>query len=122
MSDFKLLINGALVDGDATLDVVNPATEEVFATCARASKGQLDQAVAAAQAAFPAWRETPAPRRGAWEKRSTGVPALRPPGGPGIFAPHGATHQRRGRAAGRRATGFGHPAQLTLFELCLSCV
>ena len=55
MSNYKLLINGALVDGDATLDVVNPANEEVFATCARASKGQLDQAVAAAQAAFPAW-------------------------------------------------------------------
>lgn len=55
MSDYKLLINGALVAGDATLDVVNPATEEVFATCARASKGQLDKAVEAAQAAFPAW-------------------------------------------------------------------
>ena len=26
MSDYKLLINGALVAGDATLDVVNPAT------------------------------------------------------------------------------------------------
>lgn len=59
MSDYKLLINGKLVEGDATLDVVNPATEAVFATCARASKGQLDQAVAAAQAAFPAWSATP---------------------------------------------------------------
>lgn len=58
MSDYKLLIDGKLVDGDATLDVVNPATEAVFATCARASKGQLDQAVAAAQAAFPAWSKT----------------------------------------------------------------
>ncbi|MBL8553048.1 MAG: aldehyde dehydrogenase family protein [Phenylobacterium sp.] len=58
MSDYKLLINGALVKGDATLDVVNPATEEVFASCARASKGQLDQAVAAAKAAFPAWSAT----------------------------------------------------------------
>jgi acyl-CoA reductase-like NAD-dependent aldehyde dehydrogenase len=50
-----MLINGRLVDGDATLDVINPATEEVFATCARASKAQLDEAVAAAKAAFPAW-------------------------------------------------------------------
>ncbi|WP_430418893.1 aldehyde dehydrogenase family protein [Phenylobacterium sp.] len=58
MSDYKLLINGALVNGDAMLDVVNPATEAVFATCARASKAQLDQAVAAAQAAFPAWSKT----------------------------------------------------------------
>jgi acyl-CoA reductase-like NAD-dependent aldehyde dehydrogenase len=58
MSDYKLLINGALVSGDSTLDVVNPATEEVFATCSRASKAQLDEAVAAAQAAFPAWSAT----------------------------------------------------------------
>jgi acyl-CoA reductase-like NAD-dependent aldehyde dehydrogenase len=55
MSNFKLLIDGRLVDGDSTLDVINPATEEVFATCARASKAQLDEAVAAAKAAFPAW-------------------------------------------------------------------
>lgn len=58
MSEYKLLINGALVDGDATLDVVNPATEEPVATCARASTAQLDQAVAAAKAAFPAWSKT----------------------------------------------------------------
>ncbi|MFZ5718403.1 MAG: aldehyde dehydrogenase family protein [Pseudomonadota bacterium] len=63
MSDYKLLINGQLVEGEATLDVVNPATEEVFATCARASKGQLDQAVAAAQAAFPAWSAKPIDER-----------------------------------------------------------
>jgi acyl-CoA reductase-like NAD-dependent aldehyde dehydrogenase len=58
MSDYKLLIGGKLVEGDATLEVVNPATEAVFATCARASKAQLDQAVAAAKAAFPAWSAT----------------------------------------------------------------
>jgi acyl-CoA reductase-like NAD-dependent aldehyde dehydrogenase len=58
MSEFKLLINGALVAGDATLDVVNPATEELVATCSRASKAQLDQAVAAAKTAFPAWSKT----------------------------------------------------------------
>jgi acyl-CoA reductase-like NAD-dependent aldehyde dehydrogenase len=58
MSEYKLLIGGKLVDGDATLEVVNPATEAVFATCARASKAQLDQAVAAAKAAFPAWSAT----------------------------------------------------------------
>jgi len=58
MSGYKLLINGALVDGDATLDVINPSTEELVATCARASVAQLDQAVAAAKAAFPAWSAT----------------------------------------------------------------
>ncbi len=58
MGPFKLLIDGKLVDGDAVMDVVNPATEEVLAKCPRASKAQLDQAVAAAKAAFPAWSKT----------------------------------------------------------------
>ena len=58
MSDYKLLINGQLVAGDMTMAVINPATEEPVAVCARASKGQLDQAVAAAKAAFPAWSKT----------------------------------------------------------------
>lgn len=57
MSTYQLLINGELADGDATLDVLNPATEEVFATCSRGSEGQLNQAVAAANAAFDAWSE-----------------------------------------------------------------
>ena len=63
MSEFKLLIGGKLVDGDMIMDVINPATEEPVAQCARASKSQLDQAVAAAKAAFPAWAATPIDER-----------------------------------------------------------
>lgn len=63
MSQYKLLINGTLEDGDTTMDVVNPATEEVLAKCPRASKAQLDKAVAAAKAAFPAWSKTPITER-----------------------------------------------------------
>ncbi len=63
MNDFKLLIGGRLVDGDLTMDVVNPASEQVVSACPRASKAQLDQAVAAAKAAFPAWSKTPMPER-----------------------------------------------------------
>lgn len=63
MSDFKLLIGGKLVAGDDTMDVVNPATEEVLAKCPRASKAQLDQAVAAGKAAFPGWAATPIAER-----------------------------------------------------------
>lgn len=58
MGAYKLLINGKLEDGDMTMDVINPATEEVLAKCPRASKAQLDKAVAAAKAAFPAWSKT----------------------------------------------------------------
>jgi acyl-CoA reductase-like NAD-dependent aldehyde dehydrogenase len=63
MGSFQLLIDGRLEDGDSTLEVINPATEEPVATCARASKAQLDKAVAAAKAAFPAWRDTPIEER-----------------------------------------------------------
>lgn len=55
MSDYQLLIDGKMVAGDQTMPVVNPATEEVLAQCPRASKKQLDAAVAAAKAAYPAW-------------------------------------------------------------------
>ena len=43
--------------------MINPATEQLVAVCPRASKAQLDQAVAAAKAAFPAWRDTPIAER-----------------------------------------------------------
>src|SRR3546814_830973 len=52
---YKLLIDGRLVDGASTLDVVEPATGKVFATCARADEAQLEEAIAAAKRAFPAW-------------------------------------------------------------------
>ncbi|MBA3066926.1 MAG: aldehyde dehydrogenase family protein [Hyphomonas sp.] len=64
MKTFKLLINGQLVDGAAgTAGVVNPATEEVFAQCPIADEAQLNQAVAAAKAAFPAWSKRPIEER-----------------------------------------------------------
>jgi acyl-CoA reductase-like NAD-dependent aldehyde dehydrogenase len=58
MDAFKLLIDGRLVAGDKTMPVINPATEETLAECPRASVDQLNQAVAAAKAAFPDWAAT----------------------------------------------------------------
>ena len=55
MEAMKLLINGNLVAGDRTMPVLNPASEEVLAECPRGSVAQLNAAVAAAKAAFPAW-------------------------------------------------------------------
>ncbi|MEQ8268679.1 MAG: aldehyde dehydrogenase family protein [Parvibaculum sp.] len=63
MSDYKLLINGKLVAGAKSMDVINPATEEVVASCSRASEAQLNEAVAAAKAAFPGWSATPIAER-----------------------------------------------------------
>jgi acyl-CoA reductase-like NAD-dependent aldehyde dehydrogenase len=61
--EFRLLIGGKLVPGASTFDVINPATEEVYARCPRADLDQLNQAVAAAKAAFPAWKATPLAER-----------------------------------------------------------
>src|SRR5439155_10843852 len=44
-------------------DVFDPATGEVQAKVALASKAEVDRAVAAAAAAFPAWAQTPALQR-----------------------------------------------------------
>ncbi|MDZ4381013.1 MAG: aldehyde dehydrogenase family protein [Parvibaculum sp.] len=63
MSEYKLLINGNLVAGARVSDVLNPATEEPVASCPRASEDQLNEAVAAAKAAFPAWSATPIAER-----------------------------------------------------------
>jgi acyl-CoA reductase-like NAD-dependent aldehyde dehydrogenase len=57
--EYPLLINGRLVAGAMTLDVINPATGRSLARCARADKAQLDAAVAAAKLAFPAWSAAP---------------------------------------------------------------
>jgi acyl-CoA reductase-like NAD-dependent aldehyde dehydrogenase len=62
--EFRLLIGGKLVPGAATFDVINPATEQVVAACPRADLAQLNQAVAAAKEAFPAWAATPLAERG----------------------------------------------------------
>lgn len=63
MTDYKMLIGGKLVAGAAEMDVINPATEEVLAQAPRASAEQLNEAVAAAKAAFPAWADTPIEER-----------------------------------------------------------
>lgn len=57
-NDFRMLIGGELVAAAATFDVVNPANEQVIARAPDASQADLDKAVAAARAAFPAWAAT----------------------------------------------------------------
>ena len=58
-------IDGAHVDGTSGRhgDVTNPATGEVSSTVAFASTDDVERAVAAAKAAFPAWRDTSLARR-----------------------------------------------------------
>jgi acyl-CoA reductase-like NAD-dependent aldehyde dehydrogenase len=70
MTDYSLLINGKLVPGAHTMPVINPATEEVIAECPRGSVAQLNEAVAAAKAAFPTWSATPIEHRRAAVKKA----------------------------------------------------
>lgn len=54
---FQLLIDGKCIDGDSSTSVFNPATGARLATAPEASRQQLAQALLAAKAAFPAWRD-----------------------------------------------------------------
>ena len=60
MLTLKNFINGEWVESQGkTQDVVNPATGKTIAKVPFSTKDEVDAAVAAAQEAFPDWRETP---------------------------------------------------------------
>ena len=63
MSVVSHLINGELVESKRTLDVTNPSTGKVIRQVADADAADVERAIAAAQAAFPAWRDTPPAKR-----------------------------------------------------------
>ena len=52
MSDFSMTINGQPMSAADQFDVKNPATGDTVGRAPNSSKDHLDQAVAAAQAAF----------------------------------------------------------------------
>ena len=56
----SLYINGEWVQatGEGTIEVVNPATEEIIGSVPVGSQADVDAAVTAARAAFPAWSAT----------------------------------------------------------------
>ncbi|WP_167052265.1 aldehyde dehydrogenase [Salinibacterium sp. ZJ77] len=65
MIETRMVIGGELVaasDG-ATFDAIDPFTTQAWATAPAATDDDVDAAVAAASAAFPAWRDTPGYRR-----------------------------------------------------------
>jgi acyl-CoA reductase-like NAD-dependent aldehyde dehydrogenase len=62
----QLFINGEFVDaqGGHRLPVINPHDGSVITEIAEGRQADIDRAVAAAAAAFPKWRATPAAERG----------------------------------------------------------
>ncbi len=75
VTDGTQLIGGEWVAarGGETISVINPATGEPIASVPRGGQADVEDAVAAAEAAFPAWRDTSPSRRGqlllAWAER-----------------------------------------------------
>ncbi|WP_433232195.1 aldehyde dehydrogenase family protein [Actinomadura formosensis] len=61
--NFSMTIGGAAVDAPGTFGVIDPATGEVAEQAPDASREQLDAAMAAAQAAYPRWRDEESVRR-----------------------------------------------------------
>jgi 5-carboxymethyl-2-hydroxymuconic-semialdehyde dehydrogenase len=57
------LINGQSVPGKTYFETINPATQEVLAEVASGGEAEVNAAVAAAKAAFPAWANKPAVER-----------------------------------------------------------
>jgi acyl-CoA reductase-like NAD-dependent aldehyde dehydrogenase len=63
MQSYAMMIDGRLVQTPEQDEVINPAKGAAFATCARASKAHVDEAVAAAGRAYRTWRTDEAFRR-----------------------------------------------------------
>jgi acyl-CoA reductase-like NAD-dependent aldehyde dehydrogenase len=62
-TQYLMTINGECVGAPSNISVVNPATGLAFAAAPDCTPAQLDQAVAAARAAFKTWRKAPIEER-----------------------------------------------------------
>ncbi|MGM0536412.1 MAG: CoA-acylating methylmalonate-semialdehyde dehydrogenase [Pseudomonadota bacterium] len=64
MTTLGHLINGTRVEREGrTQDIYNPSIGEVAGQVSLASKATVEEAIAAAEAAYPAWRDTPPAKR-----------------------------------------------------------
>ncbi|WP_275555578.1 NAD-dependent succinate-semialdehyde dehydrogenase [Mixta sp. Marseille-Q2659] len=68
LQDHELFQTGCFINGQwqtlsETFDVLNPATGEIIARVAKGGKKETEQAIAAAEQAFPAWRALTAKQR-----------------------------------------------------------
>ncbi len=71
---YPLIIGGAAVNTQASLTSTNPANpKQIIGTTASAGAAEVDRAVAAAAAAFPAWRDTPVEKRAAILRRAAQI-------------------------------------------------
>src|SRR6185437_9191564 len=64
-TDLKLFIDGAWKSADAGHTVLNPVDAKPIAEVPYATKGDLDEALAASERAWPEWRALDVEKRGA---------------------------------------------------------
>lgn len=71
----KMLIGGKWTDGsgNSRLDVLNPATEEVFATVPKATKEDVYEATSAAEKAFESWSKLTPFKRGEYLRKASEI-------------------------------------------------
>ena len=63
MDAFGMVIGGQCVGSEQNFDVINPATENIVATCPTCSVDQLESAILSAQQTFVHWQKNEAKRR-----------------------------------------------------------
>ncbi len=68
---YKMLINGEWLDAKESIDVLNPYNQEVIGTVPKASKQDVDKAIASAQAAFKIMADMPAHEQSAILERTS---------------------------------------------------
>jgi len=67
--DYRMLVNGTLVESGDLIEVINPATGKVFATAPDCDDTTLEAAISAARRAFKTWKQvTVAERQAALRK------------------------------------------------------
>lgn len=65
----RMYLDGALVEGEGRVDVVNPATDERIATISAAGIGDIEKALGAAKRARTEWSRTSISERQEWMAR-----------------------------------------------------
>ena len=73
VTQYKNLINGKMVGTSDTLDVVNPANEEVIGQVPACGEKELNEAVSAARAAFKSWSKKPIEERREVVQKISGI-------------------------------------------------
>ena len=114
MTDFTMTIDGCPATSRHTIDVINPATEEVFATAPSCSEEQLDVAMRSSAAASRAWSSNEDIRREALLAAADRIEQVASEVAPILTAEQGKPLREALGETQRTATWFRYFAELQL--------